>query len=178
MHGIIFNQLRSYAQARLGEQGWESLLRESGLGTRMYLAFQRYPDEEAVALIQAASRRTGRPVRALLEDFGEFIGPGMMRIYRTFIQPGWSIIDVIENAERIHERVRKDPNAAPPRLECQRLNAKVIRVEYTSPRKLCGVGIGFIRGLASELGQHVEIKEERCMHSGAEQCVFLVTQVG
>ncbi|MFL5348611.1 MAG: heme NO-binding domain-containing protein [Hyalangium sp.] len=178
MHGIIFNQLRSYAQARLGEQGWETLLREAGLGPRMYLAFQSYPDEQAEAIFLAASRKTGLSVRSLLEDFGEFNGPGMMKVYRTFIQPGWTIIDIVENAERIHERVRKDPHATPPRLKCQRINAKMIRVEYASPRMLCGVGIGFVRGLAHELGQRVEVQEAQCMHAGADSCVFLVKQVG
>jgi predicted hydrocarbon binding protein len=164
--------------ARLGEQGWDTLLREAGLSSRMYLAFQSYPDEEAVAIVSAACRVTGHPARMLLEDFGEFIGPGMMKIYRTFIIPGWTIIDVVENAERIHERVRRDPHAKPPRLECQRVDAKTIRVLYASPRKLCGVGIGFVRGLAHELGQQVDVREEQCMHSGAPHCVFVVKHVG
>lgn len=178
MHGIIFNQLRSYAQARLGEQGWESVLREAGLPSRMYLAFQAYPDEEAVAIVSAASRLSGRSVRFLLEDFGEFLVPGLLKIYRAHLQPEWTILDIVEHAERIHERVRRDPNAAPPRLECQRLDATTTRVVYASPRKLCGVGIGFVRGLASELRQPVDVQEKQCMHEGAPHCVFIVKRIG
>ena len=177
MHGIIFNQLRGYAQTRLGEQGWETLLREAGLPSRIYLAFQGYPDEEAVALIMAASRMTGHSVRFLLEDFGEFIVPGLMKIYRAFIQPGWDILDVIENAERIHEKVRRDPNARPPRLECERVDSSTVRVVYASPRKLCGLSIGFVRGLALTLGQRADVKERQCMHEGAPYCEFIVKRV-
>jgi len=178
VHGIIFNQLRGYAQARLGEHGWETLLKEAGLPSRIYLAFQSYPDEEAVALVSAAARMTGHSVRYLLEDFGEFCVPGLMKIYRAFIQPGWGILEVVENAERIHEKVRRDPHAKPPRLECQRMDANTVRVVYASPRKLCGVSIGFVRGLALTLGQRAEVKEKLCMHSGAPYCEFIVQRVG
>jgi hypothetical protein len=178
MHGIIFNQLRGYAQARLGEQGWERLLREAGLPSRMYLAFQSYPDEEAVALVSAASRLSGRSVRFLLEDFGEFLVPGLLKIYRAFIQPEWTILDIVEHSERIHERVRRDPHAAPPTLECKRLDVSTTRVIYASPRKLCGVGIGFVRGLASAMRQPVDVQEQQCMHEGAPHCVFIVKRIG
>jgi hypothetical protein len=178
MHGIIFNQLRGYAQARLGEHGWEKLLAQAGLPARVYLAFQSYPDEEAVALVTAASQSTGTPVRALLEDFGEFIGPPLMRIYKAFIKPEWTIIDVVEHAESIHERVRRDPHATPPLLLTHRVDKRTIRVVYTSPRKLCGVGIGFVRGLGQEMGQRVEVRESQCMHSGAPHCEFVVKQLG
>jgi predicted hydrocarbon binding protein len=177
MHGIIFNQLRSYTQARLGEHGWETLLQQAGLPARVYLAFQSYPDEEAVALVTAASRISGTPVRALLEDFGEFIGAPLMRIYRAHIQPGWTIIDVVEHAESIHERVRRDPHAKPPLLVAERIDKTTIRVVYTSSRKMCGVGIGFVRGLAREMDQRVEVREAQCMHAGAPHCEFLVKQL-
>lgn len=178
MHGIIFNQLHNYAQARLGERGWENLLREARLPTRVYLAFQSYPDSDAVALINAASRLTGRSVRFLLEDFGEFIVPGLMKIYGAFIQQGWTVLDAVEHAERIHEKVRRDPHATPPRLECQRVEPNVVRVLYSSPRRLCGVGIGFARGLANELKQQVEVQERQCVHEGAPHCEFIVKRIG
>jgi predicted hydrocarbon binding protein len=174
MHGMIFNQLRNYAQAQMGEHGWDTLLREAGLPARMYLAFQSYPDEDAVALVLTASRLSGRPVRFLLEDFGEFVAPALLKTYRAFIQPDWTILDVVEHAERIHERVRRDPNATPPKLECQRLDSLTTRVVYASPRKLCGVGIGFVRGLAKAMGQPVDVQETQCMHDGAPHCVFIV----
>jgi predicted hydrocarbon binding protein len=177
MHGIIFNQLRLFAQARLGQNGWETLLREAKLPSRVYLAFQSYPDEEAGAIVGAASKVSGRSARFLLEDFGEFIVPNLLKIYGAFIQKGWTILDVIEHAERIHERVRKDPHAKPPTLECQRVDANTVRVLYNSPRKLCGVGIGFVRGLAGALKQQVDVREKQCVYNGAPHCEFIVKRV-
>lgn len=178
MHGIIFNQLRTYAQARIGEQGWETIVKEAKLPSRIYLAFQSYSDEEVVALVHAASRVTGRSVRFLLEDFGEFIVPGLMKIYRGVIQPGWGILEVVENVERIHEKVRKESHAQPSRLDCHRVDASTVRVVYASPRKMCGMGIGLVRGLALALGQRVDVKEKQCMHDGARHCEFIVRRVG
>jgi predicted hydrocarbon binding protein len=174
MHGIIFNQLRNFAQARLGEHGWESVLREAKLPTRVYLAFQSYPDEEARAIVDAVSKISGRSVRFLLEDFGEFMVPSLLRIYGGFIQAGWTILDVVENTERIHERVRRDSQARPPVLECQRVDANTVRVVYASPRRLCGVGIGFVRGLATALNQKTEVYEKQCVYNGAPHCEFIV----
>ncbi len=174
MHGIIFQELRRYATARLGEQGWDTLVQQAGLTRDSYLAFKSYPDAEAVAIVTAATRVTGKPARVLLEDFGEFIAPGLLRSYRALIQSHWSVLDVIEHAERIHERVRNDPLATPPILVCRRVNAHMVQVSYASRRQLCGVGIGFIRGIGREMKQPVEVHETQCMHRGAPRCEFEV----
>jgi len=167
MHGIIFQELRRYATARMGEQGWDTLLQQAALSRSSYLAFKSYPDEEAVALVTAASRMSGKPARAILEDFGEFIAPNLLR----------SVLDVVEHTERIHERVRNDPLATPPNLVCRRLDAGTILVTYVSKRRLCGVGIGFIRGIGRELKQPVEVRERQCMHLGAPSCEFEVRRL-
>jgi predicted hydrocarbon binding protein len=174
MHGIIFQELRRYATARMGEQGWDTLVQQAGLTRNSYLAFKSYPDQEAVAIVTAASKVTGKPARTLLEDFGEFIAPGLLRNYRALIQSHWSVLDVIEHAERIHERVRNDPLATPPFLVCRRVNATTVHVSYVSKRQLCGVGIGFIRGIGHEMKQPVDVRESQCMHRGAPSCEFEV----
>ncbi|MFP2911047.1 heme NO-binding domain-containing protein [Pyxidicoccus sp. 3LFB2] len=178
MHGIIFNELNRYAQARMGEQGWSTLLQQAQLSKRIYLAFKSYPDEEAVALVTAASKLTGHPARAILEDFGEFIAPNLLRGYKAVIQPGWTVLDVVEHVERIHDRVRNDPLATPPHLVCHRVDANTVRVSYASKRQLCAVGIGFIRGIGREMGQPVEVTESQCMATGAASCEFQVRRAG
>lgn len=177
MHGIIFQELRRYATARMGEHGWDTLLQQAALSRSSYLAFKSYPDEEAVALVTAASRMSGKPARAILEDFGEFIAPNLLRGYKALLQSHWSVLDVIEHAERIHERVRNDPLATPPYLSCRRLDAGTVQVSYVSKRRLCGVGIGFIRGIGREMKQPVEVRERQCMHLGAPSCEFEVRRL-
>jgi predicted hydrocarbon binding protein len=177
MHGIIFQELRRYATTRMGEKGWDTLLQQSGLPRNIYLAFKSYPDEEAVALVTAAARLSGKSARAILEDFGEFMAPSLLRGYRALLHSTWSVLDVVENAERIHERVRNDPLATPPFLVCRRVDPETVQVTYISKRQLCGVGIGFIRGIGNEMKQPVEVREHQCMLQGASKCEFVVRRL-
>jgi predicted hydrocarbon binding protein len=174
MHGIIFQELRRYAMARMGEQGWDTLLQRAGLPKNNYLAFKTYPDEEAVALVTAATKLTGKSARVILEDFGEFIAPNLLRGYKALIKSHWTVLDVVEHAERMHDRVRTDPLATPPILNCRRVDADTVQVSYASRRRLCGVGIGFIRGIGNEMKQPVEVHERQCMYQGAPSCEFEV----
>ena len=118
MHGIIFSELKKYVDSKLGGNAWNSLLTESGIGFKTYLGNKKYPDEEAVALVSTASRITGKPAGALLEDFGEFIVPDLMTVYGALIKPNWKTLDLIENTESvIHTTIRfQSPEAEPPQL--------------------------------------------------------------
>ncbi|MFP2912443.1 heme NO-binding domain-containing protein [Pyxidicoccus sp. 3LFB2] len=178
MQGVVFHELRSLAQARLGPQGWESLLDQAGLSRRCYLAFKDYPDTEVVALVDTAARMMGQSRLRVLEELGERLGPSLLRTYGVLVQPNWTVLDMVEHVERIHEQVRRDPRLQqPPGVVCQRVRQDVVKVSYSSPRKLCGLGIGAIRGLARHLGESVVVQERRCMHQGAPTCELEVRQL-
>jgi predicted hydrocarbon binding protein len=177
MQGVVFHELKGLAQAHLGPLGWESLLGQAGLPRRIYLAFMDYPDTEVVALVEAAARMTGRPRQRVLEELGERLGPSLLRTYGVLVQPGWNVLDMVEHMERIHAQVRRDTRHRPPGVVCQRVRRDVVQVSYSSPRKLCGLGIGTIRGLARHLGQRVVVEEHRCMHQGAPTCELEVRQL-
>ncbi len=51
MHGIIFSELRKYAEAKHGSGTWSALLKQANLGNKVYLPLQEYPDAEVVALV-------------------------------------------------------------------------------------------------------------------------------
>ena len=175
MHGIIFDQLREFANARLGARGWERLTAEAKLGNRMYLAFNAYPDPEMVQLLEAACRLTGLSTQAVLEDFGQFIVPGLVKTYRVHFRPEWTLFDFVEHIERIHDKVRSDRNATPPKLFTHREGPQQVRVTYRSERKLCALGVGFIKGLSHAMKQPVTVRELQCMHRGADSCELQVS---
>ncbi|MCP3136486.1 heme NO-binding domain-containing protein [Pyxidicoccus xibeiensis] len=178
MQGVIFHELRGYAESRLGAQGWESLQLAAGLPRRIYLAFKDYPDAEVAALVDAASKLTGQPRLQVLEELGERLGPSLLRTYGVLVEPGWTVLDMVEHMERLHAQVRRDGQTRPPSLVCRRMRRDVVQVSYSSPRKLCRLGIGTIRGLARHLGQTVEVRERRCMHAGALTCELEVSLLG
>lgn len=179
MHGIVFGELKQYVTARLGDAAWDGLLANAGIGPKLYLAIQEYPDQDLAAILEAASGRTGLPVAALLEDFGDFIGPHLMRMYRMYIQPEWKALDVIEHTEeRIHRMVRvQHKGARPPYLSTTRRSADEIVVHYASERRYCGLARGIARGIARHYGETLEITDLTCMHRGAPTCEILLRRV-
>ena len=79
----------------------------------------------------------------------------------------------VEN--RIHELVRATvPDARPPQLHVEPLAEDGVVIRYSSPRRLCVLLDGLVRGTASHFGEDVEIEQIACMHAGAEACVFEV----
>ncbi len=75
MHGIIHSQLARYVRTKHSPDAWLAVLDKAGLGSKIYLANRAYPDEDAGAIVAAASELTGAAPDAILEDFGEFICP-------------------------------------------------------------------------------------------------------
>jgi heme-NO-binding protein len=177
MHGTIFAELKKYVTTKFNEQAWEQLLNDSGIGPRIFLAFQNYPDEEALALVAAANQLTGIPVPALLEDFGDFIAPDLIAMYRHLIKPEWRTLDLIEHTEEtIHHLVRLSTKGAqPPLLKCSRPNPDQVIITYTSPRKLCALAVGISKGLAKHYGETVDVFQRTCMLQYDPACELVVS---
>ncbi len=177
MHGIIHAELKKYVVARLGAAAWNTLVEDAGLTGRIFQPNKAYDDADATALVSAASRSTGLEADAILQDFGEFLAPDLLMMYRTHIKPGWRTLDLLDATEStIHRVVRaSDPTAKPPELDVKRAGRDRVTIRYTSPRKMCGVAKGIVRGAAKHFGDTVEIHEPRCMHRGDSACEIEVT---
>jgi hypothetical protein len=159
MHGIIFQQLQQYVIKNYGSSGWISLLAEAGLGGKVFMPTQVYPDSEVVAIVTKASEVTKTPVPAILESFGEFIAPSLLKIYSSSLNKDWSTIDLLEHVENtIHKAVRfADKSADPPELTCLRISKQVVSIQYSSHRKMIDVGIGIIKAVAKTKNEKVDI---------------------
>ena len=179
MHGLILSELRRFLHARLGEAAWPALVEKARVGRTTYLISETYPDAEVVALVTTASQITGVPAGALLEDFGEFIVPTLLKTYRAFVKPTWRTLDVLEHTEQnIHKAVRlRDAGAEPPRLHVTRPNPDEVQIVYRSERKLCAVAKGIVNGIAKHYGDAVEVAESTCMVNGDPACTINVRAV-
>jgi len=177
MHGFMLAELKKYVDTRVGGEAWKNLLKDAGLGMKVYMPTQTYPDTEVVAIVTAAAKATGKPGPAILEDFGGFIVPDLVAIYGAYIKPEWKALDLIENTEEtIHRVVRtRNPGAAPPELKVTRVGPDEVAIEYTSARKLCAVARGIIKGVAAHYKETVAIAEPQCMLRGDPACRLKVT---
>jgi hypothetical protein len=180
MHGIIFAELRNYAETEHGPGTWNALLEKASLKNRVYAAVQEYPDTEIISIVMAACAKTGLSVSEVLEDFGRFIVPSLMRMYGHLLKPEWRAIDVIDHTEgTVHAVVRvKNPDAKPPKLKTQRLSPNEVLLVYTSPRQMCGLAIGIGTGLGQHFQEKIIANQTMCMHRGASRCEILFRKAG
>ena len=178
MHGLIFLQLQKFAQKQVSPQAWEVLLREANLPFQSYSPARAYPDEELTALIGAASRVLVKSSAAVIEAFGQFIAPELLRLYARLLNPEWKTLDVVENTERlIHAAVRVgNPGAQPPVLDVVRTSADELQLIYTSERKLCHLAKGILAGIACHFGESITVSDEACIHNGDPFCALRVTR--
>jgi len=177
MHGIIFCELRRYVEQTLGVPAWPALLNTAGLPERLYVPGPQYPDAELTTLVSTAVQVTGRPAAAILEDFGEFIVPALFTTYGPLVEPEWRTLDLLEHTEEtIHRVVRlRNPDAAPPQIQCTRRHATEVVITYTSSRKLCALAKGIVRGVAKHYQETVVLTDLTCMLAGARECQISVT---
>ena len=172
MHGMIFAELKRFVSDKYSVETWSTLLESAGLGGKVFMAIQEYPDADAVAIVTAASELTKLPANDILEAFGEFITPSLMKMYGHLAKPEWKTLEFIENAEKsIHSVVRvKNPGAQPPELHCLRNSDGSLALYYQSKRKMCALAKGIAKGVARHYGERLSISESQCMHKGAARC--------
>jgi predicted hydrocarbon binding protein len=175
MHGLIFAELKKYVETRFDTKTWETLLAKAGLKGNLYLAASVYPDSDLISLVTKACEMTGLAPKAVLEDFGEFIAPDLVRQYAFLIKPEWTLVDFLCNTEEtIHKVVRFHAGVTPPRLMVRRIGDDRVTISYDSERKMCPLLKGIVRGAARHYNKNVSIVESRCMLQGDPECTVHV----
>lgn len=150
MHGTIFTLLKRYVQTQYDHSTWVKLVEQAGLKSGDFSHKEVYPDEHMYALIGRAAEATGIPAGELHEKFGEYLVPDLMYMYQKYVDPDWRTLEMLENTElSLHNQVRREhPENAPPVLKVERLNENEVMINYVSPRRMGGLAVGIVRGLA------------------------------
>jgi hypothetical protein len=151
MHGTIFTLLKRYVQTQYDHSTWIKLVELSGLDSGDFSHKEVYPDEHMYALVGQAAEMTGIPAGELHEKFGEYLVPDLMYMYQKYINPDWRTLEMLENTEfSLHNQVRREhPENSPPVLQVERLNEHELLIKYVSPRRMGGLAVGIVRGLAA-----------------------------
>lgn len=180
MHGLIFFYLQKYADvAASGSTSWKGIQSSTSTTTSKFLASGVYPDADAVAILTAISETTGRPLPVILDEFGRFLAPNLLKVARTVVDPAWRTLDLIENTEMlIHAMIRTtNPGATPPVLEVVRHAPDEIHLVYSSARRLCPLAVGLMHGFADHYRETITIEETACMLRGDPFCSMVVQQL-
>lgn len=178
MKGIVFNLLEDVVTTHLGDVAWDDTLDTAGVGGS-YTSLGNYEDEEFVALLDAISARTGRPVGDTLRWFGHKSMPFLAQRYTEFFKAHNSLRSFLLSLnDVIHAEVRKlYPGAEVPVFEFEsppgEVGHETLHIHYRSRRRLCLLAEGFIAGAADCFAESVAVSQSRCMHDGSDHCVIV-----
>lgn len=171
MHGVIFSSFRDYLTAEHGSEAAQRVFEDES----DYLLSESYPDESLDRLVERATEEVGADAEELVHDFGVYAAATTFtRLYPAFFAIVKSTREFLLTVEtRIHELVRATiPNAAPPRLHVTELGADGVSIDYSSPRRLCVLLRGLVKGTARHFGEAAKIEEPTCMLRGDDRCTF------
>lgn len=151
MHGSIFVLLKRFVEYKYNYSAWVKLLEDTGIEHPPYQMREMYPTDELFAIVQRASEQSGVAAYDLMEQYGQFIVPDLMLIYSKYIVPGWRTYEMLLNTEEaMHGAVRKeDDRTSPPMLLVTKKGEKQLIIDYHSKRRMAGVAVGIIKGIAS-----------------------------
>jgi tRNA A-37 threonylcarbamoyl transferase component Bud32 len=180
VHGLIFFYLQKFADvAAAGSTSWKGIRSTVSTTASKFLPSGTYPDSDAVAILSSIADTTGRPLPSILEEFGQFLAPHLVKVASPVVDPAWRTLDLIEHTEAIiHTMVRTTtPGAAPPVLETVRQSPDELHLVYSSARRLCPLAVGLMRGIAAHYGETIRIEEPSCALRGDPFCSFVIEHV-
>lgn len=176
MKGIVFNLLQEVVSRQYGEDVWDDLLDKAG-ASGAYTSLGNYPDTEILALVTAASNRTGLPEGEVLRWFGRQAMPILAESYPDLFSAHASSRPFVNGVNSvIHAEVRKlYPGAECPHFRMREDDDGALVMEYLSSRKLCALAQGFVEGAADFYGETVDFRHDQCVHRGDARCTFTIT---
>jgi tRNA A-37 threonylcarbamoyl transferase component Bud32 len=180
VHGLIFFYLQKFADvAAAGSTSWNQVRSSVATSGAKYLPSGTYPDTDAVAILTSIAESCGRPLPAILEEFGQYLAPHLIKVAGTHVDPTWRTLDLIEHTEAIiHTMIRATaPGASPPVLETARPSPDELHLVYNSARRLCPLALGLVRGIAAHYGETVNVTEPSCLLRGDPFCSFVIEHV-
>jgi hypothetical protein len=163
MHGSIFVLLKRFVENSYDYSTWLKLLEATGITHPSYQMQEMYPTREIFAIVNKASEISGTPAYDLMEQFGEFLVPDLLLVYKKYVNPAWRTYDMLLNTElSMHGAVKsQDSRTSPPMLLVTRKGSKQLIVDYHSKRKMAGVAVGIIKGIARYYHENDQITVTR-----------------
>lgn len=179
MQGIILLGFRRFVLDRYSNSTWLRAQESAGLAGTIYLPVQSYPASELNALVAAIARMTKSDPQKLLESFGEFLAPDLLRTYAMLLDPRWKLLDILANAGPILRRIgalRHDSRPAPDIQSAWRYRNEVA-LSFSMRQPLCSMVSGIIQGFAAHLNEPVRIVPSTCTRLGQSRCGLSVKTV-
>jgi len=175
MKGIVLTTFNDMIEQEVGIDVWEQILESvKPASGGVYTSVEDFPDEELFSMVTELSRITGTPPMELVNAFGQYLFHVLAVKHSVFIDESPDFLEFLKSVEDvIHKEVKKlYPNSNLPSLKWEQSDERSLTLFYRSPRKLCFLADGLIRGAAKQYGVKYSIDHATCMHDGDEHCRF------
>ncbi|RNI31420.1 heme NO-binding domain-containing protein [Rufibacter latericius] len=175
MHGSIFVLLKRYVENTYDYSTWVRLLEKVGID-HTYQMHEMYLTDELFAILHQAAEDTGISAYDLMERYGEFLVPDLLLVYKKYIKPEWRTYEMLLNTEEaMHGAVKKeDDRTSPPKLLVTKQGPNRLIIDYHSKRRMCGVAVGIVRGIAKYYNEGDYVVVTRMTDPFAERVQILV----
>lgn len=178
MNGIYFVQLQQYVNTQYKSIPWESILIKAGVSEgKRYFSGQQYEEEEFFRIFRASINLLHISQEKFLDGLGVHISSNFIKLCQPVIKADWRTLDLLEHIEEFNSKLLQtwnDPSFS-GKFTCKRVNTHTLSIEYLSPRKLCPVLAGLIKGVADHYNEKIIINETSCSLRGDPHCLFLVS---
>ena len=174
MKGVLFNVVEEAVSREWGEEMWDDLLTACDL-EGAYTALGNYPDDELVALANAAADRLDSSVEDVLRVLGRIAFGPLKARYKGFLETPTSVREFLPKVnDLIHPEVLKlYPGASVPRFAL-RDNGSDLEMDYLSVRNLCMLAEGLVLGVADHYGETVVVDQPSCRQRGDSRCTIRI----
>ncbi|MCP4598399.1 heme NO-binding domain-containing protein [Neptuniibacter sp.] len=176
MKGVIFNVLEEMVVEHLGMAHWNKILEQSCPDNHFHTAGDSYPDSELFTLVEHVSTELDKPIEEVVGAFGEYLFAKLAERYPIFVDSEQDLKSFLKSVDSvIHMEVKKlydSPNL--PQFTYSEPDNNHLVMQYRSPRKLCILAEGLIRGAAMHYQEQVEISHPVCIHKGADHCDLII----
>lgn len=183
MYGLVHLAIQELLVTEHGHDVWRDVAERAGCAGIEFLAFESYEDEQAYALVQAASEALGLPAEAVLQAFGRYwLRYTDQQGYAHLLEiSGQSFGEFMGALDEMHARVQLAyPRLRPPSFTLIESTEDSWVLRYRSSRQgLVPLARGVLHALGERFGLVVEIDyEDQDPAEGQTRGVFRVRAVG
>ncbi len=178
MKGIVFTTFNDMIEKEFGIDTWEEILTQVNPDSAgIYTSVEDYKDNELFSMVTALSGILDKPATELVEHFGYYLFNTLATKYSVFVETCPDLFSFLESIDGvIHKEVEKlyvNPNL--PNIQTQRKSATEMTMIYDSPRKLCYLATGLVKGAANYYQNEIAFNHDKCMHEGFPECHFTIS---
>lgn len=173
MKGAVFVTLKTMIEESHGPTAWAALVDKVAPECEgVYDANENYPDADAIAYIGAVAELLNSSASAVTEIFGRYLFDALNSMSPQYAAASPTLFGFLQSIEPlIHREIRNsNKSSSLPVIVVRVTDEQHLLMRYNSPRKLCFLAEGLIRGAAKHYGETVEISHDKCLHRGDICC--------